>query len=132
MQVLIDADNVAVARIASVLAALAALAPEARLVVSGRPEALEQTPWPSGSVRLPASGWQRADMQLAEAYQPDREPLVLVTGDGDFALLAARHGGPVLVVSGAASRRLAETATVTDPALHGEGPIRAWLDSVRG
>ena len=31
---------------------------------------------------------------------------MLITGDGDFGLLAARHAGPVLVVSGAPSGRV--------------------------
>jgi hypothetical protein len=56
--------------------------------------------------------------------------LVLVTGDGDFALLAARHAGPVLVISGAPSARLRQAATVVDPALDGLHPIEVWLDAV--
>jgi hypothetical protein len=57
---------------------------------------------------------------------------VLITGDGDFGLLAARHPGPVLVISGAASGRLRGGATVVDPALEGLAPIEAWLREVGG
>jgi hypothetical protein len=83
--------------------------------------------WPAGSELLEHAGWQRADLALAAAYSPAAEPLLLITGDGDFGLLAARHPGPVLVVSGAPSGRLRDCTTVVDPALEGLTPIRAWL-----
>jgi hypothetical protein len=44
--------------------------------------------------------------------------------------LAARHPGPVLVVSGAPSTALRDVATVIDPAVEGVEPVRAWLDAV--
>jgi hypothetical protein len=75
------------------------------------------------------AGWQSADLALAQAYAPADEPLILVTGDGDFGLLAARHPGPVLVVSGAPSGRLRDTAVVVDPAVDGVGPITDWLSA---
>jgi hypothetical protein len=59
-------------------------------------------------------------------------PLVLASGDGDFALLASRHGGPVLVVSGAPSSRLRDNATVVDPAMTGVDPLLRWLRAVAG
>jgi hypothetical protein len=45
-------------------------------------------------------------------------------------LLAARHPGPVLVISGAASMALQDVATVVDPATVGVEPVRAWLAAV--
>lgn len=130
MQVLIDADNIASGRIALVLTALADLAPTARVVVSGQTRALERTDWSPNVTVVPAVGWQSADIVLAEAYRGNREPLVLVSGDGDFAHLAARHAGPVLVVSGSASRQFGTSATITDPAAQGPGPLREWLSAV--
>jgi hypothetical protein len=53
-----------------------------------------------------------------------------VTGDGDFGLLAARHPGPVLVVSGSPSGRLRDVAPVVDPATEGVAPIREWFAAV--
>jgi hypothetical protein len=126
LQVLIDADNVAPSRLQPVLDLLAGVA-YAELTASGRRQALDAIDWPDGTELLPSEGWQRADVALAEAYRPNSNPLLLVTGDGDFGLLAARHAGPVLVVSGAASGRLRDSATVIDPALDGVDPIRQWL-----
>ncbi len=127
MLVLVDADNVAAGRVQPVVELLADRAPWAALVASGRPEALARVRWPATAELLAHAGWQRADMALARAYVPSSEPLILVSGDGDFGLLAARHPGPVLVVSGAASARLREHALVVDPATDGTGPIRQWL-----
>lgn len=126
LQVLVDADNVAPPRLAPVLALLAEI-PDVRITASGRAGALRRLTWPPGATLLPHAGWQRADLALAEAYRPDAEPLVLVSGDGDFGLLASRHPGPVLVVSGAASGRLRDGTTVVDPAAEGVAPIRNWL-----
>jgi hypothetical protein len=102
-----------------------------RLVVAGHPARLARVEWPAGSDVRPAGGWQGADAVLAQAYVPDDEPLVLVTGDGDFALLAGRHRGPVLVVgvSGATSGRLrrGDGVTVVDPVHDGLERLRAWL-----
>ncbi len=127
MRVLVDADNVAPPRLAPVLAALGLVMADVHLSASGHERALDQLSWPAGAELLPTSGWQRADLALAAAYRPGVEPLVLVSGDGDFALLAGRHPGPVLVVSGAASGRLRDVATVIDPATEGVAPILAWL-----
>ena len=127
-QVLVDADNLDVAR-------LRLIAPELdgvqRVVVAGHPARLARVDWPARADLRPAGGWQRADAVLADAYVPDDEPLVLVTGDGDFALLATRHPGPVLVVgvSGATSGRLrhGQGVTVVDPVHDGLERLRAWL-----
>jgi hypothetical protein len=100
------------------------------LTASGRQAALDAIRWPAAATVLVHAGWQRADIALAESYKANDDPLVLVTGDGDFALLAARHPGPVLVVSGAASGRLQDVASVVDPAVDGLAPITAWLSAV--
>jgi hypothetical protein len=133
LQVLVDADNVAPPRLQPVLDLLSALVDAdpgrsgTRITASGRRAALDRLSWPAGASLLEHEGWQRADLALAEAYSPAATPLILVTGDGDFALLAARHPGDVLVVSGAASGRLREHAVVVDPATEGTAPIRSWL-----
>jgi hypothetical protein len=129
LQVLVDADNVLPARVQPVVDLLGDLQ-DVRMFVTGRPPALAQVAWPSIASVEPATGWQRADLALARAYVPSDEPLVLITGDGDFGLLAARHPGPVLVISGAASNTLHAVATVIDPATVGVGPVRAWLAAV--
>ncbi len=129
LQVLVDADNVVPARVQPVVDLLGRV-PGVRTVVTGRSSALAQVGWPADAVVEPCSGWQRADLALARAYRPDRFPLVLITGDGDFGLLAARHPGPVLVISGAASTALRDAATVVDPAVVGVEPVRAWLAAV--
>jgi hypothetical protein len=129
IQVLVDADNVDPARTRALLDALAGTA--ADVLVAGHPRALARTRWPDGATVVEAAGWQRADLVLAEAYRPGPDPLVLVSGDGDFGLLVSRHDGPVLVVSEAASYRLSG-ATVVDPAVDGVEPLRQWLLGVRG
>ena len=121
LQVLIDADNVLPRRIRPVLDLLAELGTKTRVTVSGRREALDQVEWPAGAELLAHAGWQQADLALANAYSPSDDPLLLVSGDGDFGLLAANHPGPVLVVSGAASNRLRQRALVVDPAAEGVG-----------
>jgi hypothetical protein len=126
LRVLVDADNVAAQRIEPVLALLSGLAP-VRITASGSASALAATRWPPGTELLEHVGWQRADLALAAAYSPAAEPLLLITGDGDFGLLANRHPGPVLVVSGAPSGRLRDGALVVDPAADGLEAIRAWL-----
>ena len=104
LDVLVDADNVSRTRIQLILDALPARG--VRLVVAGSDRAVAQVDWPPYAEVAAAHGWQRADMLLAAAYQPGRHALLLVSGDADFGLLAARHDGPVLVVSEAASYRL--------------------------
>jgi hypothetical protein len=128
LRVLIDADNVVPQRVEPVLALLAGL-PDVRITASGRRQALARVNWPAGTEVLEHAGWQRADLALAQAYSPAAEPLVLITGDGDFGLLASRHPGPVLVISGAASARLRDGTTVVDPALDGLAPVAAWLSA---
>jgi hypothetical protein len=127
LQVLVDADNVAPRRLQPVLTLLSAVAGDLQLTASGRSTALDALQWPPGSRLLPHAGWQRADVALAEAYRPGADALILISGDGDFALLADRHPGAVLVVSGAPSGRLRDTAMIVDPATDGVGPIRQWL-----
>jgi hypothetical protein len=102
-----------------------------RLVVAGHPSRLAGVEWPDGADVRPVAGWQGADSVLAQAYVLDDAPLVLVTGDGDFALLASRHPGPVLVVgpAGATSGRLrhGDGVAAVDPAHDGMERLRAWL-----
>jgi hypothetical protein len=127
LRVLIDADNVHPLRVRPVLDLIAELGVTAHITVSGRQAALDALDWPAGSELLAHAGWQQADLALAAAYAPAEEPLLLITGDGDFGLLATRHPGPVLVVSGAASGRLRDGTLVVDPVADGLAPIRAWL-----
>lgn len=126
LRVLVDADNVVPQRVEPVLALLTDV-PGVRITASGRRRALARVSWPAGTELLEHAGWQRADLALADAYRPAAEPLVLITGDGDFGLLASRHPGPVLVISGAASARLRDGTTVVDPATEGLAPVEAWL-----
>jgi hypothetical protein len=134
VQVLVDADNVEPSRLRVFLAVLAEAGESAELVVAGRPAALDRTSWPAGALVVAAAGWQRADHVLAEAYVPGPEPLVLVSGDGDFVQLATRHPGPVLVVSNQAGSavRLRDVATVVDPAADGPDALRNWFSGVGG
>ncbi|HEY7045660.1 MAG TPA: hypothetical protein VH373_00465 [Jatrophihabitantaceae bacterium] len=132
LRVLVDADNVAPPRLQPVLDLLADLGAPVSITASGRPAALDRLRWPDGAELIASAGWQRADASLAEAYTPSSDPLLLITGDGDFGLLAQRHPGPVLVVSGAASGRLRNGTTVVDPATEGVAPIRAWLRATQG
>lgn len=127
LQVLIDADNVPPARVRAVLAELPAYAD---IIVVGSARALARVSWPVNARVGEATGWQRADIALAQIYEGDDDPLVLVSGDGDFALLAQQHRGPVLVVSEAASERLRRVATVIDPVHDGSHRRRAWLLAV--
>ena len=129
MQVLVDADNLDVPRLRLLVTALEA-AVSADVVVAGATAALEALDWPPHARVLPAAGWQGADLLLARAYRAEDRPLLLATGDGDFAQLARRHPGPVLVVSCTSSRSHALAAshiTPTDPALDGGAQLRAWI-----
>jgi hypothetical protein len=132
VQVLVDADNVEPSRLRVFLGVLAEVGESPEVVVAGRGAALARTAWPQGAMIVEAAGWQRADHVLAEAYVPGPEPLVLVSGDGDFVQLAALHPGPVLVVSNAAGSavRLRDVATVVDPAADGPDPLRHWFAGV--
>jgi hypothetical protein len=133
--VLVDADNLAAARLRLFVEALPETGEDLDVVVAGSPAAVAAVSWPAYAEVLAISGWQRADVALVEAYEQRRDleaPLVLVTGDGDFGLLATRHRGPVLVVSGSPSSRLREGgAAVVDTALVGSEPVRAWLRAVQ-
>ncbi|HEY6425498.1 MAG TPA: hypothetical protein VIY28_20105 [Pseudonocardiaceae bacterium] len=129
MQVLVDADNLDVARLRLLVTALKT-AVAADIVVAGAPTALDALDWPTAAQVLPASGWQGADLLLARSYRADDRPLLLATGDGDFAQLARRHPGPVLLVGRASSRSRAFTGpriTATDPAADGGAQLRSWL-----
>lgn len=130
VQILVDADNLDVPRLRLLVAALD-VAPSAEIVVAGAPAALEALDWPPQAQVLPASGWQGADLLLARAYHAGGQPLLLATGDGDFAQLARRHPGPVLLVGGTSSRSRAFTGpriTITDPAADGGAQLRSWLE----
>lgn len=129
VQALVDADNLDVPRLRLVAAALAG-APSADVVVAGAPAALDAIDWPSHAQVLGATGWQGADFLLARAYRTEDQPLLLATGDGDFAQLARRHPGPVLLVSSTANRSHSLAAphiTPTDPALDVGAQLRAWI-----
>jgi hypothetical protein len=131
VQVIVDADNLPASRLRVVATALSQLPMQSvRIVVAGRSSAIDSADWPDWAKILRISGWQEADLALAKEYVADREPLLLVTGD--FGLLAARHPGPVLVVSAAASGRLREAARVLDPVLDGGAGLRDWLAAALG
>jgi hypothetical protein len=130
--VLVDADNLDVSRLRMVAAELVRASGDSQLLrvtVAGHGARLAEVSWPTGATVVAADGWQRADVVLADAYVADEAPLVLVSGDGDFALLAARHPGPVLVVGGAGSTsgRLRDGAAVVDPVHDGMERLRSWL-----
>jgi hypothetical protein len=109
------------------LGVLSVLPPDAHMVAAGSPAVLRPVAWPPQARLLPRTGWQRADLELAAAYQPDDGPLIVVSGDGDFAHLARRHAGHVLVVSEAPSSALRAVSTVLDPVHDGVEAIREWI-----
>jgi len=128
---LVDADNLTAARLAALMDAAQVLPVDARrLVVAGSAAALERATWPPDAYVVESRGWQRADAVLAAEYDHAPGPLVIASGDGDFGLLAQRHDGPVLVVSGAASAAYRTPGIrVIDPVREGTQAIRAWLMS---
>ena len=128
IQVLVDADNVSAPRIAALLRAIPL--DEVDIVVAGSPRALAGVRWPPQARRTEIEGWQQADLVLMDAYRPGPSALVLVTGDGDFGMLAATHGGPVLVISDRPASRLRSSGTVIDPVHDGLDAIRHWFDAV--
>ena len=128
IQVLIDADNLAAARIAAFLRAVPLS--EVEIVVAGSPRALAGVAWPERARINAAEGWQQADLELIAAHRASDEPLVLVSGDGDFAMLAETHPGPVLVISDRPASRLRTVGTVIDPVIDGLDPVRRWFDAV--
>lgn len=127
MQVLIDADNLSTPRLEAFLRALPHA--DADITIAGSPRALAAVRWPRRSRIVEVEGWQRADLVLVEAYRPGSEPLVLVSGDGDFAGLVRGHGGDVLVVSDRPASGL-RVGTVIDPVLDGLDALRRWFDAV--
>lgn len=127
LQVLIDADNLTSARLAALVRALPG---DARVTVAGSPWALAQAAWPRHATVVEVEGWQRADLVLVDAYRADTDPLVLASGDGDFAHLVAGHPGPVLVVADRPAAALRRNAPVVDPVLDGMDALRDWLDAV--
>jgi hypothetical protein len=129
LQVLVDADNIPVARLTALVSAINDAGLPTRFVVAGRPEVLQMITWPADAEQIPASGWQRADLALAAAYSPEPGPLVLASGDSDFVQLAARHPGPVLVVSEAAAARFRDVSAVVDP-VHDPAAMAQWLRAV--
>lgn len=128
IQVLIDADNVSAPRVRALLKAVPS--GEAEVVVAGSPRALAGVTWPATARVVEIEGWQQADLVLVEAYRAGTEPLVLVSGDGDFGMLAGTHGGPVLVISERPASRLRAAGTVVDPILDGLDAVRHWFDAV--
>jgi CheY-like chemotaxis protein len=128
IQVLVDADNVSAPRISALLRALPL--DEVEIVVAGSPRALAAVRWPAQARTTEVEGWQQADLVLMDAYRPGSEGLVLVTGDGDFGLLATTHTGPVLVISDRPATRLRSAGTVVDPVHDGLNAVRSWFDAV--
>lgn len=128
LQVLVDADNVTVARVRAVLRALPL--DDADLVVAGSARALAAVAWPREAAVTVVEGWQEADAFLARAYRPGTHPLVLVSGDGDFAHLIGSHAGPVLVVADRPAARLRQMGVFIDPLHEGVDALRRWFDAV--
>lgn len=128
IQVLVDADNISGPRLRAFLSAVPVS--EVEIVVAGAPRALAAVQWPRRARVIQVEGWQQADLALVDAYRAMTDPLVLVTGDGDFGMLAATHRGPVLVISDRPASRLRAAGTVIDPVLEGVDAVRAWFDAV--
>lgn len=128
IQVLVDADNLTAPRLAALVRALPG--GETDVLVAGSPLALSRVRWPAHAQVVEVVGWQQADAVLARAYRPGSEPLVLASGDGDFAHLARLHAGPVLVVSDRPAGPLRDAGTVIDPIREGVEALRRWFDAV--
>lgn len=127
IQVLVDADNLSAPRLRALLRAIPI--DEADVIVAGSPRALSAVDWPSSVRVVDIEGWQRADM-LVEAYRGGDDPLVLVSGDGDFAGVVRGHAGPVLVVSDRPASGLRGVGSVIDPVIDGVDKLRTWFDAV--
>jgi hypothetical protein len=84
LQVLVDADNVAPSRLQPVLDLLGTITSSIQITASGRQGALDRLRWPDVAELIASAGWQRADASLAGSYVPSPDPLLLITGDGDF------------------------------------------------
>ena len=130
MQVLIDADNLTAPRLKALLRTIPR--DEAEIIVAGSPLALSAVTWPRSARIIEVEGWQQADLALVDAYRNGGHPLVLASGDGDFAMLAANHRGDVLIVSDKPSSRLRDVGTVVDPISDGLNALRHWFDAVLG
>jgi len=80
-------------------------------------------------VLVDADNLDPARLRLVAAELRDAGPEVRVSGDGDFALLAQRHDGPVLVVAPEAGRsaRYRSTGVVLDPVHEGVQRLRDFL-----
>jgi hypothetical protein len=128
IQVLVDADNVSAPRLRAFLRAVPL--DEVELVVAGSPAAVAGAAWPAQAHIHEVEGWQQADLALVAAYRPGADPLVVVSGDGDFSMLAATHKGPVLVISERPASRLRASGTVVDPIVDGLDAVRHWFDAV--
>ena len=128
IQVLIDADNISAPRISAFLRTVPR--DEVDMIVAGSPRAVAGVGWPPSARVVEVEGWQQADLALVDAHRPGTDPLVLVTGDGDFAMLAATHPGPVLIVSDRPASRLRASGTVVDPVVEGLDAVRRWFDAV--
>lgn len=125
---LVDADNLPAVGLRILLRALPT--DEAAVVAAGSPRALASVAWPAGTSVRTIEGWQQADLLLARAYRPGREPLVVASGDGDFAGIVHGHAGPVLVVADRPAAALRGAGTVLDPLVDGAGALRDWFDAV--
>lgn len=128
IQILVDADNLSAPRLRALLRAIPL--DESDVFVAGSPRALAAVEWPSSARVVQIEGWQRADMLLVESYRAGDDPLVLVSGDGDFAGVVRGHGGPVLVVSDRPASGLRGVGSVLDPVIDGVDALRSWFDAV--
>lgn len=128
IQVLVDADNLNAARLRAFLRAVPMS--EVEMVVAGAPRSLAALDWPHQASIVEIEGWQQADLALVAAYRRGDHPLVLVSGDGDFGMLAGSHPGPVLIVSDRPASRLRAAGTVVDPVIDGLDEVRGWFDAV--
>ncbi|EYT90692.1 hypothetical protein CcI156_04360 [Frankia sp. CcI156] len=128
VQVLADADNLAARWMTVTMRIVGGYG--CAVTAAGAAGRLAAVRWPAQCRLVAAEGWQRADLALAGAYRSDEAPLLLVTGDGDFAYLASRHPGPVAVAGVLVARALRDTATVIDLARDGAAPLVRWLNHV--
>lgn len=126
IQVLIDADNLPVHHLEGLLRALPL--DEVALVVAGSGEALGMVEWPPPAMVHHVVGPQEADAALLAAYRPGAAPLVVASGDKDFAGIVRGHGGPVLVVADRPAKALQAVAEVIDPVRDGIDAVRRWFD----
>lgn len=130
-QVLIDADSMRVLPLQQLVDELAKLT-GVRIVAAGNPALVGAIDWPPAAEVVKASGWQRADITLAERYENSDTALVLVSGDKDFSMLVQQHRGPVLVVSQRPAGRYRDLASIVNPYVAGPGAVVDWLAAVDG